>query len=93
MHLGMSLDDVVRLATQAPAEAIGRDGVVGSLKPGAAADLAIFRLKEGPVEFRDARGDVRHGDRLLEPVETVRAGRRFSPFHAAHHDHTHPAGF
>ncbi len=93
MHLGMSLDEVVRLGTQAPAEAIGRGDVVGSLKPGAAADVAIFRLKEGPVEFRDARGDVRHGDRVLEPVETVRAGRRFSPFHAAHHDHTPAPGF
>ena len=84
---------MIKLGTQAPAMAIGRDDVVGSLKPGTAADVAIFRLKEGPIEFRDARGDVRQGDKVLEPVETVRAGRRFSPFHAAHRDHTPPAGF
>jgi hypothetical protein len=36
---------------------------------------------------------VRNGNQLLVPVETVRAGRRFSPFHGHHHDHSHPPGF
>ncbi len=93
IYLGMSLDDVIRLATEAPATAIRRDDIVGSLKVGAVADVSIFDLQEGPVEFKDASGDVRNGNQLLVPVETVRAGRRFSPFHGHHHVHSHPPGF
>jgi len=93
MHLGLSLDDVIRLGTQAPATAIHREDIVGSLKVGAVADVSMFDLREGPVEFTDARGDVRNGNQLLVPIETVRAGRRFSPFHGHHHDHVVPSGF
>jgi dihydroorotase len=93
MHLGLSVDDVISLGTQAPAEAIGRLDEVGTLKPGAIADIAVFKMQKGPIEFRDARGAVRLGDRVLSPVETVRAGRRYSPFHQAHHNHSHPQGF
>ena len=93
LFLGLSLDEVIAMGTEAPARAIGRLGEVGTLKVGAEADVAVLRLREGPVELVDARGARRTGNQLLVPVETLRAGRRFSPYHAAHHDHSFPPGF
>lgn len=93
LYLGLSLDEVIAMGTESPARAIGKLGEVGTLKPGAEADVAVLRLQEGPVELVDARGATRTGDQLLVPVETLRAGRRFSPFHAAHHYHSFPPGF
>src|SRR5439155_650537 len=40
LHFGMSLDDLVQRATAAPARILGYEGTVGTLKPGANADIA-----------------------------------------------------
>jgi dihydroorotase len=73
--LGMSLNDVIRKTTIAPAQAVDRSGELGSLKVGGVADLFQFRLREGSFEFRDADQRVRKGDRLIEPIMTVRSGK------------------
>ena len=44
---------------------------------GAPADLAIFDLVDGPVEFVDTRNNKRTGTRKLVPVLTVKGGRPF----------------
>ncbi len=93
LFLGLSLDEVIAMGTERPARAIGKLGQIGTLKPGMDADVSVLRLQEGPVELMDARGETRQGDQLLVPVDTLRAGRRYSPFHSAHHDHGYPAGF
>ncbi|MDA1258308.1 MAG: amidohydrolase family protein, partial [Chloroflexi bacterium] len=94
LHLGLSLDEVVRLATSAPASAVGRADQFGTLKVGAEADVSVMRLEEGKFRFTDAPGDVRIGNRLLTPVVTLRAGRRHAPTYTAHPDlpvdGTHP---
>jgi dihydroorotase len=91
LYLGIPLDEVIAMGTERPARAIGKLGEVGTLKPGADADVAVLRLREGPVDLTDARGVTRRGNRLLMPVGTLRAGRRFSPFHGTHPQHRHPA--
>jgi dihydroorotase len=85
LNMGFSLEQVVTMATSAPAKIIGRLEKLGTLAVGAPADVSILELVEGPVEFVDTRKNTRKGDKYLKPVATVRAGRPFgrpypSPF-------------
>jgi predicted amidohydrolase len=73
----MSLYEVIRKTTIAPAQAVNRNGEIGSLKVGGVADLFQFRMREGSFAFRDADHKVRFGDRLIESVMTVRAGKPY----------------
>ncbi|HET9001385.1 MAG TPA: amidohydrolase family protein [bacterium] len=75
LHLGMSLRDVIAASTLAPAKALGRDAEIGTLRPGACADVTVFRVREAPVEHSDAAGCTEQAAVLLEPVYTIRAGR------------------
>jgi len=74
MHFGVSLDEAVRLSTEAPAEIIGMSGRVGTLKAGAEGDLAAFRLEEGSFTFTDSYENSVEGTRRLVPVITVKGG-------------------
>ena len=58
LHFGMSLDEVVRRSTSAPAKIMGYEGTVGTLKPGANADISVFELRDGKFELRDSDGDT-----------------------------------
>lgn len=94
LYLGKTLDEVISLGTTAPARAVHLDDHIGTLQVGADADISIIELREGPVTLTDARGATRQGNQLLVPVETLRAGRRFSPQHSFHphligHGHSH----
>ncbi len=85
LNMGFSLEQVVTMATSAPAKVIGRLDKLGTLAIGAPADVSILELVEGPVDFVDTRKNSRKGSRHLKPVATVRAGRPFgrpypSPF-------------
>lgn len=78
LALGMSLPDVVRCATLNPAKALGMDREIGTLRAGAAADIAVFDVLNGHFEFQDAEGKKLHGDQAVIPVLTVRAGEVLS---------------
>ncbi len=78
LALGMSLPDVVRCATLNPAKALGMEKEIGTLRAGAAADVAVFDVLEGHFEFEDAEGKKLHGDQAVVPVITVRAGEVLS---------------
>lgn len=85
MALGFSLEQVVTMATTAPAKIIGRAPKIGTLQVGAPADVAIMDLVEGPVTFLDTRNNKREGKVSLKPVQTVINGVPFgrpyqSPF-------------
>jgi dihydroorotase len=85
MTLGFSLEQVVTMATTAPARIINRAPKIGTLQIGAPADVAIMDLVEGPVSFVDTRNNKRDGKALLKPVQTVINGVPFgrpyqSPF-------------
>jgi dihydroorotase len=75
LALGMSLDRVVRACTSRPAEVLGLQGEVGTLKPGAYADVALFRLSEGDYTFYDVFMNARKGRQLLRNTLTVLNGR------------------
>ena len=73
LNLGMPLVDIVRSTTVVPAEAIGRTEL-GTLRPGAAADVAVFELEEGDFEFSDSHGNSRSWPRRLTCVMTLLDG-------------------
>jgi len=78
LHLGMTLEQVIERATVAPARALRRPDL-GTLRPGAPADVALFTLEEGEFLLQDAHGGTRTGRRRLTPRLTVRAGRVYHP--------------
>jgi dihydroorotase len=73
--LGMSLPDVVRASTSRPAEILGLESEVGTLRPGARADIGIFRLLDGEFPLYDIDGEVRTSPVLLRNVLTLFEGR------------------
>src|SRR6187397_2097601 len=83
--LGYTLEQVVTMATVAPAKVVNRAPKIGTLQVGAPADVAIMELVEGPVSFLDTRNNKRDGKAYLKPVQTVTGGVPFgrpynSPF-------------
>jgi dihydroorotase len=85
MLLGYSLEQVVAMATTAPAKIINRAPKIGTLQVGAPGDVAIMDVVEGPVSFVDTRNNKRDGKVLLKPFQTVINGVPFgrpyqSPF-------------
>jgi dihydroorotase len=77
LAMGMPLEEVVARATSEPGRVIGKVPGLGTLAVGAPADLAIFDLVDGPVDFVDTRNNRRAGTRKLVPLLTVRAGRPY----------------
>jgi dihydroorotase len=78
LHLGLPMADIIRAVTARPAELIGLADEIGTLRPGAAADVAILDVEEGPVELYDIHGLKRQADRQFQSVLTLRAGREMT---------------
>ncbi|MDR3637089.1 MAG: amidohydrolase/deacetylase family metallohydrolase [Isosphaeraceae bacterium] len=74
LALDVPLDDVVRMSTLAPAEAIRRPDL-GHLSVGAVADVAVLALRTGEFGFLDVRNLRRNGSKKLECELTLRDGR------------------
>jgi dihydroorotase len=75
LHFGMTIDDIVERATAAPAKILGYEGTVGTLKPGANADIALIERRNGNVELTDSDGNkVTARERLITRM-TVKDGR------------------
>ncbi len=88
MLLGWSLSAAVEKVTVAPARVMGMLGEIGTLIPGACADIALFAVREEPRELVDALGEKRLGERWLQPVKTLRAGRVLEPVEREVLEHT-----
>lgn len=71
LGLGVSLEDVIAMATSRPAAVIDRVPGLGTLGVGAPADITVLDRVEGPVEFVDTRNNKRTGQVRLMPVTTV----------------------
>jgi dihydroorotase len=74
MRIGCSIDQVVEMATIAPAKAIDMADTLGSLKVGAAADATIMDLVKGEVTLHDGFGNAGNADQLLTPRLVVSRG-------------------
>jgi dihydroorotase len=74
LALGLSLEQVISCATAEPASVIGKAGELGTLRPGAVADVTVFEVREGQFEFEDCAGNAVHGKRRLFAMHTIRDG-------------------
>jgi predicted amidohydrolase len=76
LALGMSLEDVARSTTHAPAKILGLDTAKhGTLQPGAYADISLFKLKDSNVVLTDKAGESVVLPRILSPQMTLRNGK------------------
>ncbi len=50
---------------------------IGTLRPGAVADITILDVREGPFTFTDSTGMKRTGKQKLQSVVAIRAGKTY----------------
>jgi dihydroorotase len=81
LMLGMPMDQVIACATFNPSRIFPVFHNRGTLKVGAAADVAVLELREGSFEFEDNFKNNRTGRQRLFPSETVLGGKRVSLTH------------
>ena len=79
LHLGMPLRDVVAATTVRPAEILGLQHDVGTLRPGSFADVALFRVLPGRFPLYDIWGVMREASRLIVNTLTIVGGRPLTP--------------
>ena len=75
MVLGMSLAEAIEACTAAPARVLGLEGTVGTLRPGAPADVALFTVEEGEFLLMDTRKVSRAAPMRLQNTLTLVGGR------------------
>lgn len=73
LNLGMPLPDVIDRATRRPALAMRRPDL-GTLRPGACADVALFKLEQGDYIFHDSQMSARAGALRLVNTLTLVGG-------------------
>jgi dihydroorotase len=74
LNLGLPLEKVVEMTTLKPAQVLGKQDEIGTLKLGVVADVAVFTLEEGTFTFRDVRRQTLIGNKRLVPHTVIRAG-------------------
>lgn len=74
LALGLDLMTVLRATTVTPAKLMGMEGKIGTLAPGAYADVVIIREKTQRVIHKDFRDEELEGNVLLVPQMTILAG-------------------
>ena len=75
LHLGFSVDDVVRMMTMTPARFLRIEDRAGTLALGRDADIAVLELLDGQWKLQDSIGVCEVGSQSLVPVLTVKSGR------------------
>jgi len=74
LHLGLSLEEVIRASTTKPAEVLGKQDMIGTLKIGACGDITVLKLKEGRFPLVDVKGEGRICRQRLIAVKVIRNG-------------------
>jgi len=77
--LGLSLREVIARATANSARVFNFGAQIGTLKPGAEADVSVMELKEGEFTYTDSDGKTRTGRQKLVPFATLRGGQAYWP--------------
>jgi dihydroorotase len=75
LHFGMPFDELVKRATAAPARIMGYEGTVGTLKPGADADVALIERRNGNFQMTDSDGNTVTAKERLVTRMTLKGGR------------------
>ncbi|KAA1172879.1 amidohydrolase/deacetylase family metallohydrolase [Marinobacter salinexigens] len=74
LALGVPFDHVVRMVTTNAARMLGMEGELGTLSPGAEADISVLADERGQWQLRDNEGTRVVADRLLAPLFCVKSG-------------------
>ncbi len=77
LYLGMPFPDIITATTSRPAKFLGLDGEVGTLRPGARADLAGLVVEKREQELIDIHGQKRRGKERVRHIFTVLHGKPF----------------
>ncbi len=76
LHLGMELNDAVRRVTTVPAQFLHMGDRIGTLQPGAIADIVVTEFIEGEFDLTDTFNVTETGRFKLEPRFIFRAGQQ-----------------
>ena len=79
LMLGLTLRQVVERATVNAAQVFDFGAEIGTLRPGAEADVSVLELREGEFVFTDSGGKTRNGRQKIEPVVTLLGGKAYYP--------------
>ena len=79
LALGIRLEDVVRMVTCNAAAMLGMTGEIGTLAPGAVADVTVLATDHGRFILSDSLGEEITSSMRLRPEVTVRAGKVSQP--------------
>lgn len=74
LNLGVNVTDIVAACTSTPARLLGMQGRLGTLAPGAEADITILKLVTHKTKFKDTFDNILVGEELLIPRMTVLNG-------------------
>ena len=72
LAMGMPLNDLVRAVTATPAHIMGLSNQIGTLEPGAKADIFITKLVENPMDITDKFGRTVHLNMTFVPLLTLK---------------------
>lgn len=75
--LGLTLEQIVPMVTTAAARMLSLEGEIGTLQPGAIADISVLGDERGKWRLRDNEGTEVIAQRMLQPLFCLRAGKRF----------------
>jgi dihydroorotase len=76
MACGLTLEQVVPMATSNPARMLRLEHDLGTLKPGVVADVSVLHDERGRWVLRDNEGTQVSANRMLLPAFCLRAGQR-----------------
>lgn len=75
LHLGMSVPEIVRRSTANCAKWLGMSDEIGSLTPGACADVTVLEIVDGEFPLTDSEGNTEVASRRFAVRNCLRAGR------------------
>jgi dihydroorotase len=75
--LGLNVDQVIERVTIRPTRMFNFGAELGSLRPGAVADITVLEVREGSFRFTDSTGKKRTGRQKLQSAAAIRAGKLY----------------
>jgi dihydroorotase len=75
LTLGLKLEQIIEMTTINSARAIRSEDLIGSLKPGMAADISILELVSSPWKFENSLGEKLEVSKLIVPRATIKSGQ------------------
>jgi dihydroorotase len=75
LHLGMPVPEIIKRATANCARWLGMTDEIGTLQPGACADITVLEIVDGRFELTDSEGKTETAKQRFEVRNCLRAGR------------------